>query len=76
MRRLVRETQPIHRHYSGTVAGSIDGGYTCPVTCVAIEYTFVGSAINENPVMAVAAIGLTPMLPTMSVENQVTGVAF
>jgi hypothetical protein len=37
--------------------------YTFPVTCVDVENTPEASATNENPVIAVAAMGLTPMSP-------------
>jgi hypothetical protein len=37
--------------------------YTLPVTCDEVEKTLVESAINENPVMYVAATGLTPIFP-------------
>jgi hypothetical protein len=40
--------------------------YTFPVTCGDRENRFVASAINENPVMYVAAAGLTPKLPVMA----------
>src|SRR5438270_14062257 len=36
---------------------------TLPVTWVDRENTFVESAVSENPVMKVAAAGLTPRLP-------------
>jgi hypothetical protein len=34
-----------------------------PVICGEVENTFVESAINENPVMKVAAAGLIPRFP-------------
>jgi hypothetical protein len=40
--------------------------YTFPLTCEDVENTFVESMINANPVMAVSAMGLTPMFPVMA----------
>src|SRR4051794_15046334 len=40
--------------------------YTFPRTCVDFENVFVGSAINEKPVMYDAAAGLTPRFPVMT----------
>src|SRR4051795_9187334 len=37
--------------------------YTLPVTCGELENTLVASAVNEKPVMKVAAAGLTPTFP-------------
>ena len=39
---------------------------TWPVTWGEVENTFVESAVNPNPVMAVAVTGLTPMFPVMA----------
>jgi hypothetical protein len=36
-----------------------------------LSHTFVESAINENPVMNVAAAGLTPMFPVMAESGTV-----
>ena len=40
--------------------------YTFPVTWEEVEKVFVESATNENPVIAAAAIGLTPRSPVMA----------
>jgi hypothetical protein len=36
------------------------------VTCGEVENTFVESAINENPVIKVAAAGLSPRSPVIA----------
>ena len=41
--------------------------YTFPVTRDEVEYVLELVSFNPNPVMAVAAIGLTPMFPTIEV---------
>jgi hypothetical protein len=45
------------------VGGVKSAAYAFPVTCGEVENTLVESAISENPVIDVAAAGLTPMLP-------------
>ena len=42
-----------------------------PVTCGELENTFVASAPSENPVMKVAAAGLTPMFPVTAAVGTV-----
>ncbi len=45
--------------------------YTFPVTNADVENTFVESATNPNPVMAVVVIGLTPIFPVILVPGVV-----
>jgi hypothetical protein len=45
------------------VAGAYEAAVIFPLTWVDVENVPVESRMRENPVMPVAAIGLTPMLP-------------
>jgi hypothetical protein len=49
------------------VGAAYPGAYIIPVTRDDVENWFEASMINPNPVIAVAAIGLTPILPVMAV---------